>query len=245
MESLVQIRGVVRVAVAVCHDARVYAGAVAVPDLEESFWHRLACVDVDDLDVEGQGNTLFIISDVFADKLALNPVWALSHFGAEHAAVVAREEHTWVRIDGDAGQVAVMVGGEHAVEIAGAEVWLFCRSVSTLPAGDGSELTRADRPLRSCLLDLSCAALMHRDVIATLLESVRAVVERPPVGIQICSAFGSVLCMLFCALARVGNSLLCKKSSSNDIGELHDGRKDGESECRLLVKVSGGGGESS
>jgi hypothetical protein len=224
VESLIQIRGVVRVTVAICHDARVYTGAVAVPDFKEGFRHWFARVDVDNLDVEGQGNALLVISDVFADKLALNPVWALSHFWAEHAAVVARENHTWVRIDSDASQVAVMVGGEHAVEVAGAKVWLLCRSVSTLQAADGAEHTRADNPLRSRLFNLSCAALMHRDVIATLLQSVCAVVERSLVGIQICSAFSNLLSMFLCALARVGNSLVRKESSSNDVGELHDGR---------------------
>jgi hypothetical protein len=72
---------------------------------------------------------------------------------------------------------------------------------------------------------LSGAALMHCDVIAALLQGLRAVVEGALVGVQIGSALSSVFGMLFRTLAWVGDGLVREESCSDDGGEFHDGRK--------------------
>lgn len=180
VESVVQVGSIIGVAVAVGNDTRVYASTVAVPDLEENFWYRLAGVDVNDLDVEGEFNALLTIRNVLPDELALHPVGALSHLGTEDAAVVAREEGAGVRVDSDVGQVAVMVTVEDTVDIASAEVGLV----------------NANRPLGSGLLYLGRTALMHGDIVTALLQRICAVIERTLVSVQVRSAFGSVLCVL-------------------------------------------------
>lgn len=120
-ESLVDVRCIVQVTVTACYDAAVHAGAVAVPDLEESFWYGFARVHIDELDVECQGHTLLPIGDILADKLALDPVRSLGGLGTEHTAVVAREEGVRRRVGSDAGKIAVVVDVDHVVEVPGFE----------------------------------------------------------------------------------------------------------------------------
>jgi hypothetical protein len=126
MESVVQVAGVIDVSIAVGNNARVHTRAVAVPDLEESFRHRLARVHIDDLNVERKRYTRLILGDVLADELALDPVGTLSRLGTQNAAVVAGEENAWVRVDGDASEVGLMIGSEDAVKVAGTEIGLLC-----------------------------------------------------------------------------------------------------------------------
>jgi hypothetical protein len=126
MERLVQVAGIVRIAVAVCNDTRVHARAVAVPDLEEGCGDRFACIHIDDLDVECQRYALLVIGDISTDKFALNPVGALSHLGTEDATIVAGEEKARVRIYSNAGKVAVVIGVDDAVEITSTEIRLVC-----------------------------------------------------------------------------------------------------------------------
>ncbi len=42
------------------------------PDLKVHIWNRLARLHVNDLDIDGQGNTLLSIGDVFANPLTRN-----------------------------------------------------------------------------------------------------------------------------------------------------------------------------
>lgn len=103
VKSVVDIRCIVRVAVAACYDATINTGTVAVPDLEESFRYGFARVDIDELDIERQRHTLLAVRDVLANKLALNPVRSLGGLRTENAAVVAREKSVGRRVGGDAG----------------------------------------------------------------------------------------------------------------------------------------------
>lgn len=103
MKRPIQIRRIIRIPIPIRHNTRVHTRAITMPNLKESLRDRFARLDVDDLDVESQRNALLIVSDVFADKFALDPVGTLGYFGAEHAAVVAREDDTWIGIGGDAG----------------------------------------------------------------------------------------------------------------------------------------------
>ena len=134
-ESVVQVRGIIAVAVAVGHDTRVNTGGVAVPDLEECLGHRLAGIDVDDLDVERERHTLAVFSDIFPDKLALNPVRTLCDLGSQDTGVVASEEDGRIRVDGDTSQVGLVGRGKNSVEVTNAEVrflWPLCQSRHSL-----------------------------------------------------------------------------------------------------------------
>lgn len=115
MESLVDIRCIIRITIAACYDAAVHACAVAVPDFEPRIRYWLACVDVDHLDVERERHSLLALCNVAANKLALDPVWALSCLGSEHTAVHITEERTLSRFARNSSQVTVVVGVEHIV----------------------------------------------------------------------------------------------------------------------------------
>jgi hypothetical protein len=67
MKRIIQIRRIIRISIPIRHNTRIHTGTITMPNFEESFRNWLARLDVDDLDVESQGNTLLIIGDVFAD----------------------------------------------------------------------------------------------------------------------------------------------------------------------------------
>lgn len=71
-ESLLQNSGVCRVAVAGVGGARVDAGGVGVEDLKVSTHNRLAGVDVQNLEVVVDGNTLLVIDEILANVLSSN-----------------------------------------------------------------------------------------------------------------------------------------------------------------------------
>jgi hypothetical protein len=93
-EGRVEVGFVVGVAVAVCYDAGVDAGAVAVPDLDVDVRDGLAGVDVDDLVVEGDVDAGFVVGDVLSDEFASN-IWT-SQFDSS-----AKEVALTVRTLGD------------------------------------------------------------------------------------------------------------------------------------------------
>lgn len=132
VESVVQVGSIIGVAIAIGNHAGVHTSAVAVPDLKESFRYWLTGIDINYLDVKRERNTFLIFSDVLTNKLALHPVRTLSSLGSQDAAVIAGEEDRRIRIDGDAGQVGLVVGGQNAFKIAGAEVRFLYRKCKCL-----------------------------------------------------------------------------------------------------------------
>lgn len=90
-EGRVDVARVGRVAVATGDNARVYASGIAVPVVYVDIWDRLAGVDIDDLDVDGQRHTLLVLGDVFADILALDVVRTLGNLGYKDARAIAEE----------------------------------------------------------------------------------------------------------------------------------------------------------
>lgn len=67
VESSVKVTRVVLVTIAVSNDTRVHSSGVAMPDFQVCFGHGIAGVDINDLNVQSQGHTRFIVSDVLAD----------------------------------------------------------------------------------------------------------------------------------------------------------------------------------
>lgn len=172
MERLIDVAGIVGIAVAVCNDARVHTRAVAVPDLEECLRHWLTSVHVDYLDVERQRNTLLALGDVLSKQLALYPVGTLCSLRTQDAAVVAREQDRWDGVDCDTSQVGGVVLVQRIFEVAGLKVWLFCmecQCMASLEQASAQCLTSADGPLGSRLLDLCSTTLMHQSVVPALL----------------------------------------------------------------------------
>jgi hypothetical protein len=62
---------------------------------------------------------------------------------------------------------------------------------------------------------------MRGEIVAAFLQSLRAVIERALISIQVCSALRSILRMLFSAFARMSDSLLSEQRGSNNTGQLH------------------------
>lgn len=115
-EGLVNVARVAGVTVAVGHHARVDTRGVAVPHLKVDVGNGLARVYVDDLVVDGGGDTLLVIDDVLADVLATHVVRSLGDIGGEDTAGVAAEQGACVRVGSVAEARLVVVGGEDAVE---------------------------------------------------------------------------------------------------------------------------------
>lgn len=74
--SLVDVGRVGRVSVTAGNNAAVYTSAVAVPHLKQHIRKRFTGIDVDDLDIEGQGDTRFAFCYIAANILARDIVWA-------------------------------------------------------------------------------------------------------------------------------------------------------------------------
>jgi hypothetical protein len=123
-EGCVEVGFVVGVAVAVCYDAGVNAGAVAVPDLDVDVRDGLAGVDVDDLVVEGDVDAGFVVGDVLSDEFASN-IWnsqfdsslwdailtvrPLGHLRSQNAGSVATEQLRGIGILG-ISRIRLVVG---------------------------------------------------------------------------------------------------------------------------------------
>lgn len=136
-EGVVEVRLVIRVAVAVRNDAGVDAGAVAVPDFDVHVGDGLACVDINDLVIEGDVDTWLRICNVLPNELAADiytklvnimpdlrigsrgalTVWSLSHLGSQQARRIAAEELRRVSIR-RVGQARLIVRlGQDVLEI--------------------------------------------------------------------------------------------------------------------------------
>lgn len=100
-EGLVEVGGVVGVAVAGGYDAGVDACGVAVPGVDVNGRDGLAGRGVDELDVEVEGNTGLVLRHVCANQLAVDVVWALSDLWLENAGGIIGEEKGLVVANGD------------------------------------------------------------------------------------------------------------------------------------------------
>jgi hypothetical protein len=127
-EGLVKVGLIAAVTVAASNDTGVDTGGVAVPQLKINRGNGLTGVDIDDLDVEVERNTLLVLRDVLTDQLALDPVGALSDLRGENAGVVAGEEDGRVGVGSDAGQVGSVGSSEDGVQVTSTEVVLLCRN---------------------------------------------------------------------------------------------------------------------
>lgn len=176
---VVNVSEIIRVAVAALNNTAVHAGGIAVPDLSKDLGDGLACIDVDNLDVQGQRNTGLFIDNVLANQFTLNPVGALRGFGCKDAACVAREQDRGVGSGSDR-QVGVMVGVENILEGARSQDWLVCskgQSVSCMSIQVAQyvpwlmdlfsrrALTLAARRAMSEFLALSLSAQCARDLL--------------------------------------------------------------------------------
>lgn len=127
VESSIQVRLISRVTVAACHNTGVNTCSVAVPGLEVYLWDWVARVDIDDLDVERQGNSALAICHVFTDEFARDPVRALGRLRCKDTAVVTGEKNRGISVvRGNASQVGLVACVENRVKVTGAEEGLIC-----------------------------------------------------------------------------------------------------------------------
>jgi hypothetical protein len=100
-ESLVQICGIVAVAVHVALNSGVDTGRVTVPDVPVQVLNWLAGVDVNELAIYNDWDTGLAIADVFADQLALDPEGSDLSLGRKDAGGVVGEEVCLGGVGGD------------------------------------------------------------------------------------------------------------------------------------------------
>lgn len=71
-ESVVQVRGVIGIAVALLNNSRVNTGRVGVPDISPDPSQWLTGVDINELEVRGNRDTLLAIDQIGTHVLAEN-----------------------------------------------------------------------------------------------------------------------------------------------------------------------------
>ena len=70
----------------------VNSSCVAVPDINEDFWDRETSGDIEILDLEVKRNSRLSLSDIFANLLASNIIWAISDFRSQDARSIGAED---------------------------------------------------------------------------------------------------------------------------------------------------------
>lgn len=226
-EGVVEVGLITAIAIAVGNDTRVDTGGVAVPQLEVDRGDRLAGVDVDDLDVKVQRNTLLLLGYVFTNELALDPVRALCDLRSEDARVVARKKSGGVGVGRDTSQVGSVRGGQDSVQVTGSEVVLLCRTSQSSTSYSDLNLghTLTDGALSTHLLNFEATAVSHGKVVTACLQGIGTVSERALVSAQVRRTLSDLTSMLLRAVTRVSSGLLGQEGSSCESGdELHIGR---------------------
>jgi hypothetical protein len=71
-EGIVKVGGVAAVTVAAGYDTGVHSSAVAVPEVKVDIGKNRAGVDINDLDVGINVNTLLVLTDVLTDELSVD-----------------------------------------------------------------------------------------------------------------------------------------------------------------------------
>lgn len=85
-ESVVQVGGVIGIAVARFLNSRVDTGRVGVPNISPNSSQWLTGVDIDELEVRGNRNTLLAIDQVGTNILAGNVEWSNLAFRVQDGA---------------------------------------------------------------------------------------------------------------------------------------------------------------
>lgn len=78
-ESCIKVARVVVITIATGRNAGVDPSRIAMPKIKIDSRDGLASGGVNDLDVQRQGNTSLILSNVFADQLAVDKIRSLSN----------------------------------------------------------------------------------------------------------------------------------------------------------------------
>lgn len=125
-EGLVQVGGIVAVAVHRALDTGVDTGGIAVPDIPVQVLDRLTGVDVNELTIHDEGNTSLTIGHILTDELTLDPEGAYLPLGGENADRAIREQLRLISVGSHLGG-GVVVLGDSLVGIASFEdVALVC-----------------------------------------------------------------------------------------------------------------------
>lgn len=132
-KGVVDVGLVVDVSVTLVVHTSIDTGGVAVPDIEIQLWYRLACLNVDDLVVKDEVNTLLVLLEVATNGLTTNVFDSLvyiisgrffkltvgtdSNLGGQNARVLSSKQSLG-RCVGRITQVGlIVVRVEHVLEI--------------------------------------------------------------------------------------------------------------------------------
>lgn len=99
-ERRVDVGEIIGVAIAWVDNSRVNTSSVAVPDVHEDGWDRVAARGVNELNVEEQRHARLVFGHVAANDLAIDVVWTLGCLWLEEAARVVGEKKPLVRPEG-------------------------------------------------------------------------------------------------------------------------------------------------
>lgn len=91
-ESIVDVGSVRGITVTVGNDTAIDTRSVAVPDLEIEVRDGLAGVNIDNLVVEKEVDTLLVLGEVFANVLATDIIGSLGDIGGQNARIIASKE---------------------------------------------------------------------------------------------------------------------------------------------------------
>lgn len=163
-EGLVEHRRVLCVAVAGVGCSRVDAGGVAAEDLEVGADDGLAGLQVDDLEVVVDGDTLLVVDEILTDVLAGDVVGATLSLRSQNAGGVRSKDICLRGVEGEASVCGVVVGGKDSGQITGLDVALLYQFVPLV----GTALNGA--VLKPTSLELCCA----------VVEVARSVLEHSP-----------------------------------------------------------------
>lgn len=123
-ESLVQVGGIVAVAVHGALNSRVDTSGIAVPHIPVEVLDRLAGVDVNELAIENDRNSSLSIADIGTDQLSLHPEGTDLALGCQDTDGVLGEQLCFRCVRGNV-EVGMVRGVHHLVGITGENGTLF------------------------------------------------------------------------------------------------------------------------
>jgi hypothetical protein len=103
-EGSIEVRGIIRVAIASCNKTRVDSSRIAVPDIPPEALNRLTSFNIKELALDNDRNTRLAVLKVVTNMLSLHPIRASFSLGIKITGSVAGEDSAiqggWIVIFG-------------------------------------------------------------------------------------------------------------------------------------------------
>lgn len=165
-KGLVKVGGIVAVSVHAAVNARIDTGRVATPDVPIEILNWLTSLNVDELSVDVDWDTVFLVANIVADQLALDPEWTNLTLRSKDADWVLGKELARGCVDGDI-KIGMVRRIDNLVSVTGLD-------------GDGALLVLFEQGCTASLrtsIDSACFKF-----VGALVQGASSIMQKVPLG---------------------------------------------------------------